>query len=93
MAELQKKHPEKTVKTKKENNNENFQKFLEEKITKMVDEKIEPKMKKKDLVKTIKKKVKNNDSMILRNPKKLTMFSDEAPMNLPIGQMFSIGKK
>jgi hypothetical protein len=89
----EKKHPEKTVKTKKEKANENFQKFLEEKITKMVDEKIEPKMKKKDLVKTIKKKVKNNDSMILRNPKKLTMFSDEAPMNLPIGQMFSIGKK
>lgn len=89
----EKKHPEKTVKTKKENTNENFQKFLEEKITKMVDEKIEPKMKKKDLVKTIKKKVKNNDSMILRNPKKLTMFSDEAPMNLPIGQMFSSGKK
>jgi hypothetical protein len=89
----EKKHPEKTVKGKKKNTNENFQKFLEEKITKMVDEKIEPKMKKKDLVKTIKKKVKNNDSMILRNPKKLTMFSDEAPMNLPIGQMFSIGKK
>ncbi len=89
----EKKHPEKTAKTKKEKANENFQKFLEEKITKMVDEKIEPKMKKKDLVKTIKKKVKNNDSMILRNPKKLTMFSDEAPMNLPIGQMFSIGKK
>lgn len=89
----EKKHPEKTVKTKTEKTNENFQKFLEEKITKMVDEKIEPKMKKKDLVKTIKKKVKNNDSMILRNPKKLTMFSDEAPMNLPIGQMFSIGKK
>ena len=89
----EKKHPKKTVKGKKKNTNENFQKFLEEKITKMVDEKIEPKMKKKDLVKTIKKKVKNNDSMILRNPKKLTMFSDEAPMNLPIGQMFSIGKK
>jgi hypothetical protein len=89
----EKKHPEKTVKTKTEKTNENFQKFLEERITKMVDEKIEPKMKKKDLVKTIKKKVKNNDSMILRNPKKLTMFSDEAPMNLPIGQMFSIGKK
>jgi len=89
----EKKHPKKTVKTKTEKTNENFQKFLEEKITKMVDEKIEPKMKKKDLVKTIKKKVKNNDSMILRNPKKLTMFSDEAPMNLPIGQMFSIGKK
>ncbi len=89
----EKKHPKKTVKTKTEKTNENFQKFLEEKIAKMVDEKIEPKMKKKDLVKTIKKKVKNNDSMILRNPKKLTMFSDEAPMNLPIGQMFSIGKK
>lgn len=88
----EKKHPEKTVEYKKEKTNEEIQKFLEERISKMVDKKIEPKMKKKDLIKTVKKKIKNNDSMILRNPKKLTMFSDEAPMNLPIGRMFSIGK-
>ena len=31
--------------------------------------------------------------MIIRKPKKLTMFSDQAPMELPIGKMFSIGKK
>jgi hypothetical protein len=30
--------------------------------------------------------------MILRKPKKMEMFSDEAPMELPIGKMFSIGK-
>jgi len=32
-------------------------------------------------------------SMIIRRPKKVTMFSAEAPMELPIGKMFSIGKK
>jgi hypothetical protein len=53
-------------------------------------------MTKKDLIEAIKKKSKKtpkSDSMIIRRPKKLTMFSDEAPMDLPIGKMFSIGKK
>ena len=59
----EKKHPEKTVKNK---TNENLQRFLEKKISEMVDDRIQPKM---------------------------TMFSDEAPMELPIGKMFSIGKK
>ena len=86
----EKKHPEKTV---KKNTNENFKKFLEKKIIEIVESSISPKMKKKDLIKTIKKKTKNDDSMIIRRPKKLTMFSDEAPMDLPIGKMFSIGKK
>ena len=31
--------------------------------------------------------------MIIRRPKKVTMFSDEAPAELPINKMFSIGKK
>ena len=31
--------------------------------------------------------------MIIRRPKKVSMFSDEAPMELPIVKMFSIGKK
>jgi hypothetical protein len=88
----EKKHPEKTVKVEK-NTNEGLEKFLEKKITEMVESSINPKMKKKDLIKTIKKKTKNNDSMIIRRPKKLTMFSDEAPMELPIAKMFSIGKK
>ena len=31
--------------------------------------------------------------MIIRRPKKVSMFSDEAPMELPIAKMLSIGKK
>jgi hypothetical protein len=88
----EKKHPEKTVKVEK-NTNEGLEKFLEKKIIEIVESSISPKMKKKDLIKTIKKKTKNDDSMIIRRPKKLTMFSDEAPMELPIAKMFSIGKK
>jgi hypothetical protein len=83
----EKKHPEKTV---KKNTNENFKKFLEKKILEMVDNNIDAKMSKKDLIETIKKKSK---SMIIRRPKKVSMFSHEAPMELPIAKMFSIGKK
>jgi len=86
-------HPEKTVKYKKKKTNENLQKFLEDRIVNIIENNIEPKMTKKDLINTIKKKSKKSDSMIIRRPKKLTMFSDEAPMELPIGKMFSIGKK
>ena len=86
----EKKHPEKTVKYKKKETKENLQKFLEEKISQIVDENIEAKMSKKDLIETLKKKSK---SMIIRRPKKMTMFSDEAPMELPIGKLYSIGKK
>jgi hypothetical protein len=91
----EKKHPEKTVKVKGDTN-EGLQKFLEKKIIDMVESNINPKMTKKDLIEAIKKKSKKtpkSDSMIIRRPKKLTMFSDEAPMDLPIGKMFSIGKK
>jgi len=86
-------HPEKTVKYKKKKTNENLQKFLEDKIDNIIKNNIKPKMTKKDLINTIKKKSKKSDSMIIRRPKKLTMFSHEAPMELPIGKMFSIGKK
>jgi hypothetical protein len=91
----EKKHPEKTVKVKGKTN-EGLEKFLEKKIIDMVESNINPKMTKKDLIEAIKKKSKKtpkSDSMIIRKPKKLTMFSDEAPMELPIGKMFSIGKK
>ena len=82
-------HPEKSVKVK---TNENLEKFLEEKISEMVEMNIMAKMSKKDLLETIKKKTKNQKSMIIRRPKKVTMFSDEAPMELPINKRFSIGK-
>lgn len=86
----EKKHPEKTVKYKKKKTNEDLEKFLEKKFITIIEDNIEPKMSKKDLIETIKKKSK---SMIIRRPKKVTMFSNEAPMELPIAKMFSIGKK
>jgi len=90
----EKKHPEKTVDyKKKKKTNENLEKFLEKKIFEMVDSQIKPRMTKKDLIEAVKKKSKNFKSMIIRKPKKNTMFSDEAPVELPIGKMFSIGKK
>ena len=69
-------HPEKTVKYKKKKTNENLEKFLEKKIVSILENKVKPKMKKSDLVKFVKEK---SESMILQNPKKVTMFSDEAP--------------
>jgi hypothetical protein len=69
-------HPEKTVKYKKEKTNENLEKFLEKKIVSILENKVKPKMKKSDLVKLVKEKT---ESMFLKNPKKVTMFSDEAP--------------
>ena len=89
----EKKHPEKTVKYKKKETKENLEDFLKEKISEMVDNNIAPRMTKKDLIETVAKKSKKMKSMIIRRPKKVSMFSDEAPMDLPIGKMFSIGKK
>jgi hypothetical protein len=85
-----KKDYKKMPKKKNPETNESLQKFLEKKISEMVDNNIDAKMSKKDLIGAVKKKSK---SMIIRKPKKVTMFSDEAPMELPIAKMFSIGKK
>jgi len=79
----EKKHPEKTVKYKKKKTNEDHQSYWENKILEMLEEE----KKKKQIQK------KNSESYMIRRPKKLTMFSQEAPMELPIGKMFSIGKK
>ena len=79
----EKKHPEKTVNYKKKKTNEETQKYWENRILEMLEEEKKKKQSKK----------KESESMILRKPKKMTMFSDEAPMELPIGRMFSIGKK
>jgi hypothetical protein len=67
-----------------EKTNEGSQKYWENKILEMIEEE------KKRRKKTPKKE---SESMIIRKPKKMTMFSNEAPMELPIAKMFSIGKK
>ena len=77
-----KKQPEKTVKKKNKKTNEETQKYLENQILKMLEEEKRKQMKKK-----------KSENMILKNPKKVKMFSDEAPMQLPLGKMFSIGFK
>ena len=88
-----KKHPEKTVKYKKKETKEDIQKFIENTIVEMLESQVDAHMTKKDLIEAIKKTKKEKDeSFILRKPKKVTMFSDEAPMELPIGKIFSIGK-
>ena len=48
---------------------------LEDKIVEMIDNHINPAMTKGKLIKTINEK--KSESFILRNPKKVTMFSDE----------------
>ena len=88
----EKKHPEKTVKYKKKETNENLQDFIENTIVEMLEKKVDARMTKKDLIEAIKKTKKEDESFMLRKPKKVTMFSDEAPMELPIGKIFSIGK-
>jgi len=91
-------HPEKTVKYKKKRTDENYEKYLENRIFEMIEKHIEPSMTKGELLKTIQERVKKSESMILRNPKKMSMFSDESGiemkkgMDKPIGKLFSMGK-
>jgi hypothetical protein len=63
---------------KKEKTNEEFEKLLEDRIVEMIEKRIEPKMTKADILKTISEKMEKNNSMILRNPKKMSMFADES---------------
>lgn len=86
----EKKHPEKSV---NKNTNENLQKYIEETIVEMLESQVNAKMTKKDLIEAIKKTKQKEESFIIRKPKKVTMFSDEAPtMDKPIGKLFSMGK-
>lgn len=57
---------------------ESYEKFLEDKIVGMIERCIEPKMTKGDILKTISEKMEKNNSMMLRNPKKMSMFSHES---------------
>lgn len=92
----EKKHPEKTVKYKKEKSKVEEQ--LENEIVKLIEGHINPSMTKGDFLKVILEKTKKEDSMILSKPKKMTMFSkDEGKemktMDKPIGKLFGMGKE
>lgn len=91
-------HPEKTVKQTNKKMDEVYEKFLEDRIVEMIERHIEPKMTKGDILKTISEKMEKNNSMILKNPKKMSMFADESgieskKMDKPIGKLTSIGKE
>jgi hypothetical protein len=85
-------HPEKTVKYKKKGTDENYEQYLENRIFEMIEKHIEPSMTKGELLKTIQERVQKSDSMMLRKPKKMSMFSDEEgiEMKLPIGKLSSM---
>ena len=87
-------HPEKTVDYKKKAQKESYEKFLEDRIVEMVHNHVNPKLTKGEIKKTIQEK---SESMMLRNPKRNTMFSKNEGMEMkkmgkPIGRMFSTGK-
>jgi hypothetical protein len=87
-------HPEKTVDYKKKAQKESYEKFLEDRIVEMVHNHVNPKLTKGEIKKTIQEK---SESMMLRNPKRNTMFSKNEGMEMkkmgkPIGKMFSVGK-
>jgi hypothetical protein len=87
-------HPEKKVKYKKDRTDEVYQKYLEDKIFEMIEKHIEPSMSKKDIINTIQEKVEKSESMFLKKPKKVTMFSQDEgkEMKLPIGKLSYMGK-
>jgi len=87
----EKKHPEKTVKYKKKTTKENYEQELEDMIVEMLSNHINPKITKGDLKKSITEK---SESMMLKNPKKVSMFSEEEgiEMKRPIGKITSMGK-
>jgi len=87
-------HPEKTVDYKKKSQKESYEKFLEDRIVEMVHNHVNPKLTKGEIKKTIQEK---SEGMMLRNPKRNTMFSKNEGMEMkkmgkPIGRMFSAGK-
>jgi hypothetical protein len=57
---------------------ESSEKFLEDQIVEMIERHINPKMTKGNILKTISEKMEKNNSMMLKNPKKMTMFSHES---------------
>jgi hypothetical protein len=90
----EKKNPEKTVDYKKKVQKESNEQYLEDRIMEMIEKNINPRITKGDLKKNISER---SEGMMLRNPKKMYMFSDESgiemkKMNRPIGKLSSMGR-
>ena len=90
----EKKNPEKTVEYKKKVQKESNEQYLEDRIMEMIEKNINPRITKGDLKKNISER---SESMMLRNPKKVSMFRDESGIEMkrmkrPIGKLSSMGR-
>jgi hypothetical protein len=85
-------HPEKTVPVKKRKSikEEEYEKFLENRIVSLIERHTDPEMTKGELIQTIMEKVNKSENFVLRNPKKNTMFQPKGKMTKPIGNLYSI---
>jgi len=86
----EKKHSKKT--------DENYEKFLEERIMEMIEKHIEPTMTKRDFIRSIQEKKNNSENFMLENPKKNSMFAQNKGMEMktmkrPIGKISSFEMK
>jgi hypothetical protein len=77
---------------------ENYEKFLEERIMEMIEKHIEPTMTKRDFIRSIQEKKNNSENFMLENPKKNSMFAQNKGMEMktmkrPIGKISSFEMK
>jgi len=77
---------------------ENYEKFLEERIMEMIEKHIEPTMTKRDFIRSIQEKKNNSENFMLENPKKNSMFAQNKDMEMktmkrPIGKISSFEMK
>lgn len=81
-----------TKKQPKGKSSEEIENYLEDRIFEMIERHINPSMTKGELINTILEKVAKRENMILKNPKKMSMFSKDEGMEMktPIGKMFSM---
>jgi hypothetical protein len=85
-------HPEKTVPVKKRKSlkEEEYEKFLENRIVSLIEKHTNPEMTKGELIQTIMEKVNKSENFVLKNPPKNTMFQPKGKMKTPIGKLSSI---
>jgi hypothetical protein len=85
-------HPEKTVPVKKRKSlkEEEYEKFLENRIVSLIERHVDPEMTKGELIQTIMEKVNKSENFVLKNPPKNTMFQPKGKMKTPIGKLSSI---
>jgi hypothetical protein len=71
--------PKKTVNHKKDLQKENYERYLENQIMEMIEKNINPRITKGDLKKNISER---SESIMLKNPKRNTMFSENEGMEM-----------